>query len=56
MLQLLVYHFLWLAPQPILRQGRPSTPAAKQVVRTKKRLEAQRTGLSPIGICSSNST
>ena len=33
------------AQQPKLRQGRPSTPAAKQAVRTKKRLEAQRAGL-----------
>ena len=33
------------AQQPKLRPGRPSTPAAKQAVRTKKRLEAQRAGL-----------
>ena len=33
------------AQQPKLRKGRPSTPAAKQAVRTKKRLEAQRAGL-----------
>jgi hypothetical protein len=33
------------APQPQLRTGRPSTPAAKQAARTKKRLEAQRAGL-----------
>jgi hypothetical protein len=33
------------AQQPTLRQGRPSTPAAKQAVRTKKRLKAQRAGL-----------
>ena len=33
------------AQQPTLRQGRPSTPAAKQAARTKKRLEAQRAGL-----------
>ena len=30
------------AKQPKLRRGRPSTPAAKQAARTKKRLEAQR--------------
>src|SRR5881397_495640 len=29
------------AQQPKLRRGRPSTPAAKQAARTKKRLEAQ---------------
>src|SRR5215475_6428103 len=29
------------AQQPKLRQGRPSTPAAKQAARTKKRLAAQ---------------
>ena len=33
------------AKQPKLRKGRPSTPAAKQAARTKKRLEAQRAGL-----------
>jgi phage tail protein X len=33
------------AQQPKLRQGRPSTPAAKQAARTKKRLEAQRAAL-----------
>ena len=33
------------AKQPTLRKGRPSTPAAKQAARTKKRLEAQRAGL-----------
>jgi hypothetical protein len=33
------------AQQPKLRRGRPSTPAAKQAARTKKRLEAQRTAL-----------
>jgi Transposase len=33
------------AQQPKLRRGRPSTPAAKQATRTKKRLEAQRTAL-----------
>jgi len=33
------------AKQPKLPKGRPSTPAAKQEVRTKKRLEAQRAGL-----------
>ncbi len=33
------------AQQPQLRQGRPSTPAAKQAARTKKRLEAQRAAL-----------
>ena len=33
------------AQQPKLRKGRPSTPAAKQAVRTKKRLEAQHAGL-----------
>ena len=33
------------AQQPQLGQGRPSTPAAKQAARTKKRLEAQRAGL-----------
>src|SRR5437764_2661441 len=33
------------AQQPKLRRGRPSTPAAKQAARTKKRLEAQRAGL-----------
>jgi phage tail protein X len=33
------------AKQPQLRRGRPSTPAAKQAARTKKRLEAQRAAL-----------
>jgi hypothetical protein len=33
------------AQQPQLRRGRPSTPAAKQAARTKKRLEAQRAAL-----------
>ena len=33
------------AQQPALRRGRPSTPAAKQAARTKKRLEAQRAAL-----------
>src|SRR5256714_10596 len=33
------------AKQPKLPKGRPSTPAAKQAARTKKRLEAQRTAL-----------
>ena len=33
------------AQQPTLRQGRPSTPAAKQAARAKKRLEAQRAAL-----------
>src|SRR5437870_2192143 len=33
------------AKQPKLRKGRPSTPAAKQAARTKKRLEAQRADL-----------
>jgi hypothetical protein len=33
------------AQQPPLRKGRPSTPAAKQAARTKKRLEAQRAAL-----------
>ena len=33
------------AQQPKLRKGRPSTPAAKQEARTKKRLEAQRAAL-----------
>jgi len=33
------------AQQPTLRRGRPSTPAAKQAARTKKRLEAQRAAL-----------
>src|SRR5215471_3139656 len=33
------------AQQPKLRQGRPSTPAAKQAARTKKRLAAQRAAL-----------
>ena len=33
------------AKQPKLRKGRPSTPAAKQAARTKKRLEAQRAAL-----------
>ncbi len=33
------------AQQPTLRTGRPSTPAAKQAARTKKRLEAQRAAL-----------
>jgi hypothetical protein len=33
------------ATQPKLRRGRPSTPAAKQAARTKKRLEAQRAAL-----------
>jgi hypothetical protein len=33
------------AQQPKLRRGRPSTPAAKQAARTKKRLAAQRTAL-----------
>ncbi len=33
------------AQQPQLCPGRPSTPAAKQAARMKKRLEAQRTAL-----------
>jgi hypothetical protein len=33
------------AQQPKLRRGRPSTPAAKQAARTKKRLAAQRAAL-----------
>jgi Transposase len=33
------------ATQPKLRKGRPSTPAAKQAARTKKRLAAQRAAL-----------
>src|SRR6516165_8960841 len=33
------------ATQPKLRRGRPSTPAAKQAARTKKRLAAQRAAL-----------
>jgi len=33
------------AQQPKLGKGRPSTPAAKQAARTKKRLEAQRAAL-----------
>jgi hypothetical protein len=33
------------AKQPKLRRGRPSTPAAKQAARTKKRQEAQRAAL-----------
>src|SRR5262244_4296153 len=33
------------AQRPKLRQGRPSTPAAKQAARIKKRLEAQRAAL-----------
>src|SRR5262249_38148892 len=33
------------AQQPQLRRGRPSTPAAKQAARTKKRLAAQPTAL-----------
>jgi phage tail protein X len=33
------------AQQPKLRRGRPSTPAAKQAARTKKRLAAHRTAL-----------
>jgi hypothetical protein len=33
------------AQQPNLRRGRPSTPAAKQAARTKKRLAAQRAAL-----------
>src|SRR6266516_4105570 len=33
------------AQQPQLRKGRPSTPAAKQAARTKKRLAEQRTAL-----------
>jgi hypothetical protein len=33
------------AQQPKLRKGRPSTPAAKQAARTKKRLAAQRAAL-----------
>ena len=33
------------ATQPQRRRGRPSTPAAKQAARTKKRLEAQRVAL-----------
>ena len=33
------------AQQPKLRKGRPSTPAAKQAARTKKRLAAHRTAL-----------
>jgi phage tail protein X len=35
------------AQQPTLRQGRPSTPAAKQAARTKKRLDTQRAALFP---------
>jgi phage tail protein X len=35
------------AQQPKLRRGRPSTPAAKQAARTKKRLAAQRAALFP---------
>ena len=31
--------------RPTLRRGRPSTPAAKQAARTKKRLETQRAAL-----------
>jgi phage tail protein X len=33
------------AQQPTLRKGRPSTPAAKQAARTKRRLAAQRAAL-----------
>jgi len=33
------------AQRPTLRRGRPSTPAAKQAARTKKRLETQRAAL-----------
>lgn len=33
------------ATQPKLRRGRPSTPAAKQAARTKKRLDVQRAAL-----------
>src|SRR4029450_1226124 len=33
------------AQRPTLRRGRPSTPAAKQAARTKKRLETHRTAL-----------
>ncbi len=33
------------AQQPTLRRGRPSTPAAKQAARTKKRLETPRAAL-----------
>jgi hypothetical protein len=33
------------APQPTLRQGRPSTPAATQAARTTKRLAGQRAAL-----------
>ena len=33
------------AHQPTLRKGRPSTPAAKQAARTKKRLAAHRAAL-----------
>ncbi len=33
------------AKQPQLPKGRPSTPAAKQAARTKKRLDVQRTAL-----------
>jgi phage tail protein X len=33
------------AQQPKLRKGRPSTPAAKQAARTKKRVAAQRVAL-----------
>ena len=44
------------AQQPKLRKGRPSTPAAKQAARTKKRLAAQGAALFTHGICSSNVT
>src|SRR4029434_9603729 len=33
------------APRPTLRRGRPSTPAAQQAARAKKRLETQRAAL-----------
>src|SRR5439155_4487725 len=33
------------AQRPTLRRGRPSTPAAMQAARTKKRLETQRAAL-----------
>src|SRR5256886_8091883 len=44
------------AQQPTLRRGRPSTPAAKQAARTKKRLEAPRAALFAHRISSSNGT
>ena len=44
------------AMQPKLPKGRPSTPAAKAVARTKKRSSRKAPRCSPHAICSSNVT